>query len=296
MAAVDQPLADLAADLTRPVGARRPGGLRASQRRRLNLFRYVAFTIFGLFFLLPLLSMVRFSLQGTTPGSWSVAAWTQIASYPGPPPLLSSIEITLELAVITSVVTLVLVVPTMIWVRLRAQWFSRVLEFLCLLPLTIPAIVLVVGLAPIYNRIERYNVSALMLFWAYVILALPYVYRALAAGLNAVDATTLSEAARSLGARWGTVMFRIIVPNMWQAILNALLLTVALVLGEFTVAYLLTYVNLQVDLFQVSRNTENAERALLGICRDAAVRVHPAIDPVLRRAQAAPRPAVRWNT
>jgi putative spermidine/putrescine transport system permease protein len=258
MAAVDQPLGGLPADLTTPVTIRKPCGLRASQRRRLNIFRYVAFTIFGLFFLVPLLSMVRFSFQGTKPGSWSAAAWTQIASYPGPPPLLSSIEITLELAVITSLVTLVLVVPTMIWVRLRAQWFSRVLEFLCLLPLTIPAIVLVVGLAPIYNRIERYNVSALMLFWAYVILALPYVYRALAAGLNAVDATTLSEAARSLGARWSTVIIRIIVPNMWQAILNALLLTVALVLGEFTVAYLLTYVNLQVDLFQVSRNSENA--------------------------------------
>jgi putative spermidine/putrescine transport system permease protein len=150
------------------------------------------------------------------------------------------------------------VVPTMIWIRLRAQWFSKVMEFICLLPLTIPAIVLVVGLAPIYNRIERYNVSALMLFWAYVILALPYAYRALATGLNAVDATTLSEAARSLGARWHTVMFRIIVPNMWQAILNALLLTVALVLGEFTVAYLLTYVNLQVNLFEISRSTVNA--------------------------------------
>jgi len=258
MAALNEPLAELAADLSAPVAAKRPGGLRASQRRRLNVFRYLAFTIFGLFFLVPLLSMVRFSFQGATPGSWSVAAWTQIASYPGPPPLLSSIELTLELAVITSVVMLVLVVPTMIWVRLRAQWFSRILEFLCLLPLTIPAIVLVVGLAPIYNRIERYNVSALMLFWAYVILALPYAYRALAAGLNAVDATTLSEAARSLGARWGTVMFRVIVPNMWQAILNALLLTVALVLGEFTVAYLLTYVTLQVDLFQVSRNSTNA--------------------------------------
>ena len=218
----------------------------------------MAFTIFGLFFLLPLLAMVRFSLEGTKPGTWSVAAWTQIVSYPGPPPLLSSIEITLELAVITSVVLLVLVVPTMIWIRLRAQWFSRVMEFICLLPLTIPAIVLVVGLAPIYNRIERYNVSALMLFLAYVILALPYAYRALAAGLNAVDATTLSEAARSLGARWPTVMFRVIVPNMWQAILNALLLTVALVLGEFTVAYLLTYVTLQVNLFEISRSTENA--------------------------------------
>jgi len=249
---------DVAAELTGPVAARRPGGLRASRRRRLNLFRYVVFTIFGLFFLVPLLSMVRFSLEGTTPGSWSASAWTQIVSYPGPPPLLPAIEITLELAGITSVVMLVLVVPTMIWIRLRVQWFSRIMEFLCLLPLTIPAIVLVVGLAPIYNKIEHYNVSALMLFWAYVILALPYAYRALAAGLNAVDATTLSEAARSLGARWTTVMFRIIVPNMWQAILNALLLTVALVLGEFTVAYLLTFFTLQVTLFEISRSTTNA--------------------------------------
>lgn len=244
--------------LARPAATQPPRGLRVSQRRRLNAFRYLTFTVFALFFLLPLFAMVRFSFEGSTPGSWSVAAWTQIVSYPGPPPLLSSIEITLELAVLSSAVMLLLVVPTMIWVRLRVQWFSRVMEFICLLPLTIPAIVLVVGLAPIYNQIERYNVSALMLFWAYVILALPYAYRALAAGLAAVDAKTLSEAARSLGARWPTVMFRVIVPNMWQAILNSLLLTVALVLGEFTVAYLLSYVNLQTNLFEISRSSENA--------------------------------------
>src|ERR1017187_6371876 len=248
----------LAAELSGSATAKEPRGLRAGQRRRLNVFRYLAFTLFGLFFLLPLLAMIRFSLEGAKLGTWSLKAWQEIGSYQGPPSIVPAIEITLELAVITAVVMLVLVVPTMIWVRLRVQWFSRVLEFLCLLPLTIPAIVLVVGLAPIYNRIERYNVSALMLFWAYLILALPYAYRALAAGLNAIDANTLSEAARSLGASWLTVMFRIIAPNMWQAILNALLLTVALVLGEFTVAYLLGYVNLQVELFSISRNTVNA--------------------------------------
>jgi putative spermidine/putrescine transport system permease protein len=234
MAAVN-PVAELTG-LAGAAAAKRPAGLRTSQRRRLNVFRYITFTIFGLFFLLPLLAMIRFSFEGETPGSWSVSAWAQIASYPGPPPLLSGIEITLELAVITSLVMLMLVVPTMIWVRLRVQWFSKVMEFICLLPLTIPAIVLVVGIAPIYNKIEQHNVSALMLFWIYVIIALPYCYRALIAGLQAVDATTLSEAARSLGARWPTVMFRIIIPNMGQAILNALLLTVALVLGEFTFA------------------------------------------------------------
>jgi len=240
--------------------AGRTRGMQAGRRRRLNVFRYVVFTVFGLFFLLPLLAMLRFSLEGAKLGTWSLTAWRQIASYQntGIPPLLSAIEITLELAVITCAVMLVLLVPTMIWVRLRVQWLARTMEFLCLLPLTIPAIVLVVGLGPIYNKIQHFELSTLMLFWIYVILALPYAYRALSAGLSAVDVTTLSEAARSLGASWFTVIFRVIVPNMRQAILNALLLTWALVLGEYTIAYLLLYSNLQVELYSISRNTPNA--------------------------------------
>jgi putative spermidine/putrescine transport system permease protein len=239
--------------LAAPARGRR--GMQARRRRRLNLFRYVAFTVFGAFFLLPFLAMLRFSLEGSKLGTWSVTAWTQIVSYPG---LLSAVEITLELAVITCVVMLALLVPTMIWVELRVQWISRTVEFLCLLPLTIPAIALVVGLAPVYNRIRHYQLSALQLFWAYVILALPYAYRALSAGLGSMDVKTLSEAARSLGASWFTVMVRVIAPNMRQAILNALLLTSALVLGEFTIAYLLLYTNLQVALYAISRETPNA--------------------------------------
>ncbi len=233
----------------------RPGGMQGGRRRKLNLFRYVVFTIFGLFFFLPLIAMVRFSAEGKKTGSWSLAAWGQIASYPG---LLSAIEITLELAAITCIAVLVLLLPTMIWIRLRVQWFSRAFEFLCLLPLTIPAIVLVVGLGPIYNWIEHYNLSALQLFWVYVILALPYAYRALATGLEAIDIKTLSEAARSLGANWLTVMARVIAPNMGQSILNALLLSAALVLGEFTIAEILNYITLQVALFNISRATSDA--------------------------------------
>jgi putative spermidine/putrescine transport system permease protein len=52
----------------------------------------------------------------------------------------------------------------MIWIRLRVRWLARTMEFLCLLPLTIPAIVLVVGLGPIYNKIAHLSLSALMLF------------------------------------------------------------------------------------------------------------------------------------
>jgi putative spermidine/putrescine transport system permease protein len=244
-----------------PAAASRPRGMHARRRRRLNMFRYLVLTVFGLFFLLPLLAMLRFSLEGAKLGTWSLTAWKQIASYQntGIPPLLSAIEVTLELAIITSVVTLVLLVPTMIWIRLRVPRLELTVEFLCTLPLTIPAIVLVVGVAPIYNRIQHYSLSALMLFWIYVILALPYAYRALAAGLGAIDVKTLSEAARSLGASWFSVMVRVISPNMRQGILNALLLTFALVLGEFTIAFLLLYEDvLQPELYNISRSTPNA--------------------------------------
>jgi putative spermidine/putrescine transport system permease protein len=237
-----------------PAASQGQGSMQASRKRRLNLFRYVVLTLFGLFFLLPLAGTLRFSLEGAKPGSFSLAAW-HITSYPG---LLSAIEIQLELALITCIAVVVLLLPTMIWIQLKVPGLSRVFEFLCLLPLTIPAIVLVVGLAPIYNKIEHYNLSALQLFWAYVILALPYAYRALITGLNAIDVKTLSEAGRSLGGNWFTVMVRIITPNMGPAILNALLLSSALVLGEFTLAEILNFVTLPVALFNISRESSNA--------------------------------------
>jgi putative spermidine/putrescine transport system permease protein len=241
--------------------ARTPRGLHGRRRRRLNVFRYVVFTVFGAFILLPLLALLRMSLEPAAgEGGWSLAAWRQIVSYTvvGTPSLVSRVVVTLELGALTAAAMLVLLVPTMIWIKLKVPWISRTVEFLCLLPLTIPAIVLVVGLGPIYNWIQQRNVSTLMLFWVYVILVLPYAYRALAAGLNTVDVKTLSEAARGLGASWFTVMFRVIAPNMRQGILNASLLAFSLVLGEFPIAYLLLYVNLQVELYSISRNTPNA--------------------------------------
>jgi putative spermidine/putrescine transport system permease protein len=206
----------------------------------------------GAFFLIPIAAMFEFSTRGVGENSpRSLSAWLTIAQYPD---LVAAITASLQLAVITSAAMLLLLVPTMIWVRLRLPRLSRVIEFLCLLPLTIPAIVLVAGLAPEYRWLSfNLSDSILTLAFAYLVLVLPFTYRALYAGLSAIDVKTLSEAARSLGAGWPTVMLRVIVPNMRAALLNACLLSVAVVLGEFTVANLLNYVNLQVAIAQLGR-------------------------------------------
>ncbi|HEV2216355.1 MAG TPA: ABC transporter permease subunit [Candidatus Dormibacteraeota bacterium] len=223
----------------------------AARRLKLQAFRVVVFAVCGVFFLVPLGAMLEFSTRGNDVASpRTLAAWQRI---PSTPQLADAITASLELAVITSLMMLLLVLPTMVWVRLRLPRLSRVVEFICLMPLTVPAIALVVGIRPIYIWISiNVTDSILALAFAYLILVLPYSYRALDAGLGAIDLKTLTEAARSLGAGWGTVMLRIVVPNMRSAILNAGLLSVALVLGEYTFANLLNYENLQVAIQYVS--------------------------------------------
>jgi len=229
----------------------------AARRRRTAALRYAVLVALGAFFLLPLFAMLDFSTKGPH-GTRTLKAWREIGR---DTELLHAIATSLELAALTAVLTLVLVVPTMTWVHLRLPRVRRVIEALCLLPLVIPAIVLVVGIAQLYTWVSYYlGDSALTLTFVYVVLVLPYAYRALESGLTAVDLRTLSEAARSLGASWGTVLLRVVLPNIRSAVLSAGLLSVALVLGEFTLASLLNFQTLQVDI------------ALLGK-RDAALSI-----------------------
>jgi putative spermidine/putrescine transport system permease protein len=223
-----------------------------SRRQKLQVFRAVIFVVAGLFFLVPLFAMFEFTTRGRLlTDSRNLDAWKSIVTYPD---LVAAIIASVQLAAITSLAMLVLLVPTMVWVRLRLRRLNRVIEFICLLPLTIPAIVLVVGLVPMYQWMGiNFSDNILTLSFAYVVLVLPYCYRALDAGLSAIDVKTLSEAARSLGASWFTVMVRVIVPNISSAILNACFLSVALVLGEYTIAQNLLYNNLQVEIAALGR-------------------------------------------
>jgi len=230
------------------------------RRARLQVFRIVTFLLFGTFFVAPIYGMFEFSTRGNGDAPRTLDNWKAIATYPD---MVAGIVNSLELAAITSIAILVVLVPTMVWVRLRLPRLRRVIELISLLPLTIPAIVLVVGFWPMYQWLgNNVSDSILTLSFAYAILVLPYAYRALDAGLAAIDVKTLSEAARSLGARWPTVIIRVIVPNISSALLNAGLLSVALVLGEYTIANNLLYPNLQVSLVSLGRTNAGVSIAV----------------------------------
>jgi putative spermidine/putrescine transport system permease protein len=231
-----------------------------TQSRGFKVFRAVALLLFAAYFFVPLLAMLDFSSQvrgsapGRTWGNWEFMFTDE--------DLRSSIIASLLLALFTVVLMVALLVPTMVWVRLRVPRARGLIEFLCLLPLTIPVLVVVVGISNVYSWVTYLlGDSALVLTFVYVVVVLPYSYRAIDASLSAIDAETLSEAARSLGAGWFTVIVRIIMPNITSGILGAAFIAVALVLGEYVVASLLHFDTLPVAMASLYKSNGPAAMA-----------------------------------
>nr|WP_300046528.1 ABC transporter permease subunit [uncultured Nocardioides sp.] len=225
-----------------------------------RIVRAVALLAFAAYFFVPLLAMLDFSTQvrGSAPGrTWD--NWQYVFTDDD---FRASIVYSLLLALFTVVLMVALLVPTMVWVRLRVPRAKVLIEFLCLLPLTIPALVVVVGISNVYSWVTYLlGDSPLVLTFVYVVFVLPYAYRALDAALSSIDVATLAEAARSLGASWFTVIVRIIMPNITGGILGAAFIAVALVLGEYVAASLLHFDTLPVAMADIYRSNGPAAMA-----------------------------------
>ena len=191
------------------------------------IWRWVILLVAGVYFLIPLWAALRFA---------GIKALGSVVTQAG---FGDALWLSIRLAVVTTIITIVLMLPTAVYVHLRLPAVRRLLEGITILPIVIPPVVLSVGVlevAPSFLKSTPY-LLALM----YVILAMPFAYRAIDAGLRALDLKTVVEASNSLGAGWVTTLWRVVLPNLKTALLSATVLTVALVLGEFTMASLFLY-------------------------------------------------------
>ncbi len=233
----------------------RPRGAGRGRRRsplQTSARIVILVVVFG-YLVLPLFAMLEFSTRGDY-GTRDLASYAAIFDYPD---VVDGIVTSLEIAILTVFGMLLLLVPTMVWTVVRVPRMRRVVEFLCLLPLAIPAIVIVVGIAPIYRWMGQhlgvFGASPLTLAFIDIILVLPYAYRAIDSGLRTVDVATLADAARSLGAGWPRAILQVVVPNIRGGILSASVLAVALVLGEYTISSLLSFHTLQVVIYLLGK-------------------------------------------
>jgi len=186
-----------------------------------------------LYFFLPLLATFLFSLRAEL-GHLGFKAYSNVFNDPG---FQLKFPASVLWAVLTIIVAIVVFVPTAYWVRLKVPQFRSAVELITLLPFVIPAIVYVFGLVRTFSQPPLLIVdSPALLVAGYTMLSMPYMYRAIDTGLRAIDVQTLTEAAQSLGAGWGTILFRVIFPNIRVSILSGAFLSFAIVMGEYTLA------------------------------------------------------------
>ena len=206
-----------------------------------RFWAWAAFIVGAAYFFIPLIATLEFSLRMRR-GIYSFDAYQVVL---GDPRFQATFTYSVVVAIFTIILGVLVVVPTAYWIRLRMPYLRPVVEFITLLPLVIPAIVIVFGYIRMYGSnsplpfLATARGTDILLIIGYATLALPYMYRAVDTGLRTIDVRTLTEAAQILGAGWTTIIARVILPNVLIAVLSGAFLTFAIVIGEFTMASLL---------------------------------------------------------
>ncbi|CDX11046.1 Binding-protein-dependent transport systems inner membrane component [Mesorhizobium sp. ORS 3324] len=206
-----------------------------------RFWAWVVFVLGAAYFFIPLIATVEFSMRMRR-GAYSFDAYQIVL---GDARFQATFMYSVFAAIFTIILGILIVVPAAYWIRLRLPQLRPIVEFITLLPLVIPAIVIVFGYIRMYGSnsplpfLANDTATNALLVIGYATLSLPYMYRAVDTGLRTIDVRTLTEAAQILGAGWGTIISRVILPNVLIAVLSGAFLTFAIVIGEFTMASLL---------------------------------------------------------
>jgi putative spermidine/putrescine transport system permease protein len=208
------------------------------QRRFMAPSAFLWLLLGSLYFFVPLIATTLFSLKSNQTGKCCTAANYSWVIHNGD--FWHALKISALLAIETIIISLLLFVPTIYWVHLKVPKLRPVIAFLALIPFVVPPIVMVVGLLRVFKGTPSWFYAQPwgFLATAYVILAFPYMFFSLDAGFRAIDVHTLTEASQNLGARTSTTLLRVILPNIRAAALAGSFLTLAIVMGEFTIANL----------------------------------------------------------
>ncbi len=242
------------------IPSKRSGDTSSNNILRLGKpFRFVVLILVGAFFIVPIASSAKFSLQGNN-GAYTISAYTQLFHTSD---FWASLFLSLKVAIGTVFLTLLLLIPTVIWVHVKQPRLKRIFESVSLLPLVIPSVVVTLGVITSFHNLPNIIYGTpVILALEYVVLALPYSYRTFDSAVQSIDIKTLVDAGQSLGAGWIKLLLWALVPNLRAGILGASILTFAFSVGEFAVASLLSFNTFPVFLVLIGRTAASQAVAL----------------------------------
>jgi putative thiamine transport system permease protein len=195
--------------------------------RRAALARTLLWALIVLYALVALL-LVASSFTGVwrfpalLPQSWTTQAWAQVQGS------LDTLGLSAGLGVTAALAALVLVV---LWFEATpAHWDARVMP-LVLAPLVVPALLLMIGLYTLALPL-RLDGSVPGLAWVHGLVALPYVFVALAPAWRSFD-RRYEQAALALGRSHAAFWWRVKVPMLAVPIAAALAVGFAVSVAQY---------------------------------------------------------------
>jgi putative spermidine/putrescine transport system permease protein len=124
---------------------------------------------------------------------------------------------------------------------LNKRWLFRLFDFIILLPIAIPPVVMGLGLVQAFNW-ENFSLVGTwqLLAGAHVVFTLPFMLKPLMANMELIGWNLLEDAALSLGASPLFIARRVLVPNLLPGLVSGSIMTFAMSLGEFQLAVMVT--------------------------------------------------------
>lgn len=223
---------------TSPIVGRSSGQLRNARAHRRMVGTIAVVT--SVFVAAPLTALLARSLQ--VGGRWSTAGWSallQNTALPSTPPLIGSITTSLQFAITTAAIALVLGVLASVAV-VHTQRLGRFVDRASLIPLLASPVSLGLGMVMVFDS-DFFNLRArwIAVPIAHSLIAIPIMLRLLVPVLRNVN-PKLRDAAASLGARPIRALWSIDFALARFAMAGGTALVVAISLGEFGASSLLS--------------------------------------------------------
>ena len=141
------------------------------------------------------------------------------------------------LCLVSVAITIVLLLLAMYVVVAVNRRLGRFMQFVCMIPYALQGVILSIGIISLYTGTGTILSNRMfMLFGAYTILVLPYIYQGIRNALNAIDANMLIQAAEMLGCGRFRAYVQVVLPNIVSGILVSSLLAESIVFGDFVLA------------------------------------------------------------
>ena len=209
------------------------------------------------YLLLPLIVTIVYSLfdkwTEIVPRGFSVKSYVELFQ---DPEFLMCILRSLIICVVPIVLTTVIIllfVTTLYFPKL-----DKYVQIICMIPYTIQGVILSVSILAAYVRSETFLSNRMvMLFGAYSVIIMPYIYQGIKNGMSAVNVHTLVEAAEMLGCSRIYAFFKVVVPNLISSVVVSSLLAVGIIFGDYVLVRNLTgtsFQNMQIYLYQTMKS------------------------------------------